>query len=247
MEKIAMADWLKAYDKKNGVRSIPWSIGIDAVGVVRVRVDSTLPSGVEALGIPVEPTEILDDGRTAAFTIEENGSVSLLVGEGEVPKFVPSVPKTGRLPLKPMVIPFERWFADYKAVRVHKAKGDRDDEARAKSIRIKGLRIGDGNRVKRIVTEEKGCFYWDESFIDLQRILLFTYGLVRNSIMVSWGQRDEGGYLNAYFNENLDVVFDADTRCFYYSESYNDDYFRKSGRAKHENGCGLDLEWDKAK
>jgi hypothetical protein len=154
------------------------------------------------------------------YRLEDDGTVSKIEDCNE--KVISKINSSNIVLKNKFVLPFSKWFKDF--VPLYNSRHARRED-HIKGISIDGLEVRRDGTVRELkVTMDYGTFKIDDVKVDETDILTFNYGISRD-VLDSWRK-------HAYFNENYDLVFDADGQ-YCYNSGYNYDYF---GKGK----CGLE-------
>ena len=154
------------------------------------------------------------------YRLEEDGTISKIEESNE--KVISKIKPSGIVLKNRFVLPFSKWFKDF--VPLYNSRHVRRED-HIKGVYVDGLEVRCDGTVRELkVTMDYGTFKINDVKVDETDILTFNYGISRD-VLDSWRK-------HAYFNENYDLVFDADGQ-YCYNSGYNYDYF---GKGK----CGLE-------
>lgn len=239
MTKLSQKEWLKLFDdfdpdtKGGNGRHTLRETRVDADGrAISVGVD-TRCRGYDIWGKTLEAAEAsFAGGGARAFSFEEDGSLSLLVGVESPSDAQPFKSKdlSGSFG-KVGTIKRDKWVADYLGVG-QRTKRD----AATTAFRAVCLGVDRFGYPTAVVCEKtnKRPVYTTEVQITPQDILTFTYGLVRENLE-KWGYEGFHKELTAYFTKDLDLVYDAGVP-FHHNGGYHGDYFEET-ETPHPAGC----------
>lgn len=237
IKEIKQAEWLKMLDERDectkdgkgghGFRSA--RIGLDG------RIESV---GVGGHGLmfqfsgSVEPEMMgfAGEGRREFFFADDD-TVSLLVGlpkdfsvpPVKIPNLSMAYPTIG-------IVPRDKWIADYVGVYQHKAAtGVCGSDSAPLSVKPVAIEVNRFRVPVAVIAEAKFKLFETETDITPQDILCFTYGLSRHDLNY-WGANVGSTTApEAYFNNDLDLVYNADPTRFRHNRGYHGDYFEKRG------------------
>lgn len=229
MKKLSQAEWTDLHNKAEGgiVRITGINMNRDGV-ITSLEVNTSLSGTLSARGtLSQKYVGGITGGMNRQFYLEEDGSVSIVLGSDEILRNRIRKPRAEIN--VPIVIPFKKWLADYIAVQnfTHTRDCDKFHE-----VKITGVELDKFGVVKAVNSDVT----WEEVFGNFGRntsynrkigagdILLYTYGLCRNDICDDWYGRIRGDR-HCYFDEILNIVYDGDATKFHYNSGYNMDYF----------------------
>lgn len=238
VKELSQAEWLGMLDEHDPMTA-DGSCG-HAVCSARIGLDGRIVSvglcghgAMFSFSVHIHPETawFLGEGRREFF-FAEDGTISLLTGLPDGFS-VPSVRVENLSMAYPSVgiVPRDKWIADYVGVVKHKIEtGSCVRDFATDSVKPVAIEVNRFRVPTAVIVESGFRGRTTEREIAPDDILCETYGLVRNNLLENWGAKvGTTKTPEAYFNNDLDLVYNADTSRFHRNNGIHGYYFGKRG------------------